>query len=77
MTKDIGYTDTLTGKEYHFSTWGNMANAVVQRSAKEKDWTRFLPFCNNWNLDYPEPGEPVYDYHHRMIEMAIGLQLIG
>ncbi len=77
MKRDIGYTDTLTGKEYRFGTWGQMAAAVVHRSEKEKDWVRFLPFCNGYNLDYPEKDEPVYDYHHRMIDMAIGLQLIG
>ena len=77
MKKDIGYTDTLTGKEYRPGTWGHIAQAVVRRSEKEKDWARFLPFCNGYNLDYPERDETQYEYHHRMIDMAIGLQLIG
>ena len=76
MANSIGYTDTLTGKEYHFGSWKQMAQAVVGRSNKEKDWARFLPFCNGYNLDYPERDEPFPDYRNRMVDMAIGLQLI-
>ena len=76
MANSIGYTDTLTCKEYHFGSWKQMAKAVVERSDKEKDWTRFLPFCNGYNLDYPECNELFSDYCSRMVDMAIGLQLI-
>lgn len=76
MTNSIGYTDTLTGKEYRSGSWKQMAKAVVARSNKEKDWARFLPFCNGWNLDYPERNELFSDYRNRMVDMAIGLQLI-
>ena len=76
MANSIGYTDTLTGKEYHFGSWKEMASAVVGRSSKEKDGARFVPFCNGYNLDYPGRNELFSDYRNRMVDMAIGLQLI-
>ena len=61
MKRDIGYTDTLTGKEYRFGTWGQMAAAVVHRSEKEKYGVRLLPLCSGYNLDYHEKEESVHD----------------
>lgn len=72
MTNRIGFT----GKETVCKSWAKMALTVIQLSDSHNDWTRFLPFCNGWNLDYPEKDEFQTDYRARMIDIAIGLQLI-
>lgn len=72
MANRIGFT----GKETVCRSWAKMALTVIQLSDSHNDWTRFLPFCNGWNLDYPEKDEFHIDYRARMIDMAIGLQLI-
>lgn len=77
MTNRIGFTDTLTGKEFVCGTWAKTALEVIRLSASHNDWTRYLPFCNGWNLDYPEQDENSIEYRARIIDMAIGLQLIG
>lgn len=76
MANRIGFTDTLTGKETVCGTWAKTTLAVIQLSVSHNDWTRFLPFCNGWNLGYPEKDECPIEYRARMIDMAIGLQLI-
>ena len=76
MANRIGFTDTLTGKEIICRSWAKMALTVIQLSDLYNDWTRFLPFCNGWNLDYPQKDECPIEYRARMIDMAIGLQLI-
>lgn len=73
----LSVTDTSTGIERKFPSWMGMASYVISHSVESNDYTRYLPACNNWNLDYPERGESVEDYRARMIDMAIGLQLIG
>ena len=75
MTK-LGFTDTLTGKTYNCGTWAKTTLTVCQLSKSHNDWMRYLPFCNGWNLDYPEEMECPLEYRARMIDMAIGLQLI-
>lgn len=74
--KIMGFVDTDTYTEYHFDSWKKMAQAVLQMSEKYHDYARFLPYCNGWNLDYPEPGEDVVEYTARLVDMAISLQLI-
>lgn len=74
--KTMGFVDIDTGAEYRFNSWKKMALAILQLSEKHKDYTRFLPYCNGWNLDYPEPGEGVIEYTARLVDMAISLQLI-
>ena len=54
MANRIGFTDTLTGKETVCGTWAKTTLAVIQLSVSHNDWARFLPFCNGWNLDYPQ-----------------------
>lgn len=60
MANRIGFTDTLTGKETVCGTW-----AVIQLSVSHNDWARFLPFCNGWNLDYPQKDECPIEYRAR------------
>lgn len=74
--KTVGFVDTDTYAEYHYRSWKKMAQAVLQKSEECNDYARFLPYCNGWNLDYPEPGEGVIEYTARLVDMAIGLQLI-
>ena len=76
MANRIGFTDALTGKETVCGTWAKTTLAVIQLSVSHNDWARFLPFCNGWNLDYPQKDECPIEYRVRMIDMAIGLQLI-
>ena len=57
MANRIGFTDTLTGKETVCGTWAKTTLAVIQLSVSHNDWARFLPFCNGWNLDYPQKDE--------------------
>ena len=77
MSTKLTVTDTMTGKERSVPSWMGMASHVVTVSERDNDYARYLPACNNWNLDYPERGESAEDYRARMIDMAIGLQLIG
>lgn len=74
--KTVGFVDTVTGENWHLGSWKKTALAILRLSEKYKDYTRFLPYCNGWNLDYPEPGEGVIEYTARLVDMAIGLQLI-
>lgn len=77
MSIKLTVTDTMTGKERFFPSWMGMASYVVTVSERDDDYARHLPACNGWNLDYSEHGESAEDYRARMIDMAIGLQLIG
>ena len=77
MSIKLTVTDTMTGKERSFPSWMNMASYVVTNSERDNDYDRYLPACNNWNLDYPVRGESAKDYRARMINMAIYLEANG
>ena len=53
-----------------------MVSWMAEEIKKGADRDILLPFCNGWNLDYWEKDESAEEYKGRLIEMAIGLQLI-
>jgi hypothetical protein len=72
---NLGVTNTITGKEQVFYSWKAMARWIIEEEAKVGADV-LLPFCNNWNLDYRQADENLDEYTARLIDMAIGLQLI-
>ena len=74
--KKLVVTDVLTGEEIKYNSWKQMANEVIAKATGYYERTRYLPSCNDWNLDYPQYGETAEEYKARLIDMAIGLQLI-
>ena len=74
--KVIGFVNTLTDEVVVCSSWKELAETVSELTVSTGKWDRFLPFCNGWNLDYLQWGETPTEYKVRLIDMAIGLQLI-
>lgn len=72
---NLGVTNTLTGVEVVFYSWKAMARWIIAEEAVVGSEV-LLPFCNNWNLDYRQADESLDEYTARLIDMAIGLQLI-
>lgn len=81
MKKRFSIEDTCATEEskqfYSARSWKELAEKTVLLSAFYRDYARFLPACNGWNLDYPEPNESAEEYRARLISMAVGLQLLG
>lgn len=77
MKTKMMITDTVTYREFSFSTWRDMAKFAIEVAERDNDYARYLPSYDNWNLDYPERNEDLPTYTARLIDMAIGLQLIG
>lgn len=69
--------DSMEGICYHVDSWRKLAEKTLELSEDHNDYARFLPACNGWNLDYPTEGDTVDEYMAALIDMAIGLQLIG
>ena len=76
MKRTLGVSNTLTDKTHHFQSWASLVSWMAEEFEKGTDRDVLLPFCNGWNLDYWENGESAEEYTGRLIEMAIGLQLI-
>ena len=72
---NLSVTNTVTGKEEIFYSWKAMARWIIEEEAKV-GLVVLLPSCNNWNLDYRQANESLDEYTARLIDMAIGLQLI-
>ena len=76
MKRELGVSNTLTGKIRHFQSWASLVSWMAEEFEREIDRDVLLPFCNGWNLDYWGDDESAEEYKGRLIEMAIGLQLI-
>lgn len=76
MCRDLGVTNTWTGKVRKFQTWKSMVEWIMSEVDEGVDPYDLLPFCNNWNLDRWDGKESATEYRARLIDMAIGLQLI-
>lgn len=76
MKRILGVSNTLTDKTRHFQSWASLVNWMAGEIERGVDRDDLLPFCNGWNLDYWEKDESAEEYKGRLIDMAIGLQLI-
>ena len=72
----LGVTNVFTGAERKFQTWQSLVEWIANEVIHGESRDALLPLCNNWNLDYWDEGETVNEYKARLIDMAIGLQLI-
>lgn len=74
--KVIGVEHIWTGKQVLFSSWADLVEWMAKEIEGGERRDDLLPFCNGWNLDYWEADETAVEYKARLIDMAIGLQLI-
>lgn len=74
--RNLGVVNVFSGEEHKFPTWQAMVEWIASEVIHGESRDALLPYCNNWNLDYWAKGETVRQYKARLIDMAIGLQLI-
>ena len=77
MNKILGVTNTENYEKVEgFKSWAKMVDWMEEQINCGIAIDLLLPYCNDWNLDYWQAGETKEEYKGRLIEMAIGLQLI-
>ena len=76
MSREIGFVNTLSDYEEECESWRKLVERMAAAVEHGMSWDILLPYCNGCNLDYKERGEKLEEYAARLVDMAIGLQLI-
>ena len=78
--EELSIQEVMTSQTiYSSDSWYDTASKAIDLADEHGNYARFLPVYNreNWGLDYPQQGEDRAEYTARLVDMAIGLQLIG
>ena len=76
MSREIGFVNTLSDYKEECKSWRKLVERMAAAVERGMKWDELLPYCNGWNLDYKGRGEGLEEYAARLVDMAIGLQLI-
>ena len=75
--RHLEVTNVWTGEtQGNFKSWDDMLLYMENWGGDDASLEDLLPACNGWNLDYWGKGESFEEYKARLIDMAIGLDLL-